>query len=78
VSGESLVIVLLALWVVLTAAVFVPAGLFDHKREAAASSSRYSGVEEFVEAIARGDFDAAEHAADAVLAGTRSPLTSSQ
>jgi hypothetical protein len=74
VSGESLVLVLFALWFVILAVVFVPA-VFPEKAEERAVPLNVPGFfEPFVEAVARGDFAVAEQAAASVFPSAR-PMT---
>jgi len=67
VSGESLVSLLLAAWLLVMGVVLVPA---FRPRRLAKQSGPADGptlVEDFVEAIARGDFEAADQAAASVF-----------
>jgi hypothetical protein len=68
VSGESLVLILFAAWVVTTGAVLVPA--FLTKRTEELPGPVVGGpafLQDFVEAVARGDFETAEQAAAGVF-----------
>ena len=62
-SGESLVTVLFSIWMLITAAVLVPAFLQKGTEELPGPADRPDSLEDFVEAVARGDFEAAEQAA---------------
>jgi DNA-binding GntR family transcriptional regulator len=75
VSAESLVTVVLAIWVLLWASVFVPSLLPRRAAELSATQSAPGSLEDFVEAIARGDVEAAEQAAAAVFGSARRGMT---
>jgi hypothetical protein len=75
VSGESLVIFLVASWLLITAAVFVPALFPRRTEELSGPVARPDYVEDFVEAISRGDFDAAEQAAASLFDSVRGAVT---
>jgi hypothetical protein len=75
VSGESLVIFLFASWLLITAAVFVPALFPRRTEELSGPVVRPGSVENFVEAIARGDLEAAEQAAASLFDSVRGAVT---
>ena len=74
-SGESLVIVLFGLWLLATAAVLVPAFIPRRTEERTSPARGPAFLEDFVEAVARGDFEAAEQAAASVFSSARRALT---
>jgi hypothetical protein len=75
VSGESLVIVLFGVWFVATAGVLGPS-FFPRRTEKLRGPARGPAfLEDFVEAVARGDFEAAEQAAAFVFSSARRPVT---
>ena len=77
-SGESLVLVLFAAWVLITGAVLVPAFLTKRTEELPGPVVGGSAIlQDFVEAVARGDFEAAEQAAAGVFDAGRGVLTRS-
>jgi hypothetical protein len=75
VSGESFVLVLFAAWFLITAAVFVPALVPGRTEEPHGPGARPGHVEDFVEAVSRGDFEAAEQAAASLFASVRGAMT---
>jgi hypothetical protein len=75
VSGESLVIVLFGVWLVATAAVLGPSFLPEGTEESLGPARGPAFLEDFVEAVARGDFDAAEQAAAAVFSSAGRAVT---
>ena len=74
-SGESLVIVLFGLWLLATAAVLVPAFIPRRTEELPGPARGPAFLEDFVEAVARGDFEAAEQAAAHLFSSARRALT---
>lgn len=74
-SGESLVIILFGVWLLATAAVLVPAFIPKRTEELPGPARGPAFLEDFVEAVARGDFEAAEQAAAFVFSSARRPLT---
>jgi hypothetical protein len=74
VSGESLVLLLFGLWVVLTAVVLIPT-MGSSRSAELADQGGSAFVEDFVEAVARGDLDAAERAAASVFGAARPGVT---
>jgi hypothetical protein len=75
VSGESLVIVLFGVWLLATAAVLGPSFLPSRAEELRGPARGPAFLEDFVEAVARGDFEAAEQAAAFVFSSARRPVT---
>jgi DNA-binding GntR family transcriptional regulator len=75
VSGESLVIVLFGVWLLATAAVLGPTFLPGRTKELRGPARGPAFLEDFVEAVARGDFDAAEQAAASVFSSSRHAVT---
>jgi DNA-binding GntR family transcriptional regulator len=71
VSGESLVSLLLATWLLVMGVVLVPAFRPRRLEKPSGPADGPVLVEDFVEAIARGDFEAAEHAAASVFETAR-------
>jgi DNA-binding GntR family transcriptional regulator len=67
VSGESLVALLLAAWLLVMGVVRVPAFRPRRLEESPGAVDGPALVEDFVEAIARGDFEAADQAAASVF-----------
>ena len=74
-SGESLVIVLFGVWLLATAAVLGPAFFPSRTEELLGPARGPAFLEDFVEAVARGDFDAAEQAAAAVFSSAGRAVT---
>jgi hypothetical protein len=74
VSGESLVIVLFGIWLLATAAVLGPAFLPRRTEKLSGPARGPALLEVFVEAVARGDFEAAEQAAAFMFNSARRPV----
>ncbi len=74
-SGESLVIVPFGVWLLATAAVLVPAFIPRRTEKLPRPARGPAFLEDFVEAVAGGDFEAAEQATAFVFSSARRVLT---